>query len=376
MNPFEAVFRATPELVTALEHHRDKTKRLPIDLRSPASNLVQHWLAVPGGRETQHALTDFNIFAALNATDYETRHSRFLAWLFDPTAGHGCGPTFLRAFLALIATKAGAGERKIIEAGLARKNGFAAAKIEAETKGADLIVVDREARLICLVENKIHTGEHSDQLGRYRRMVVANYPALTPLFVFLTLKREAPSDIAYLPLSYAELCKALSPGKKVTPPLGAPEAIALLFQQYIDFIEGYAASPPQPNVFAALRLREIKHSDFLAWLFNPKANHGFGLGPLREFLRLVQEIKPAPALPSFTTGNWDDLEITRETYNIDLLIVSERNRFVCLIENKLDAREGNDQLQRYNAYVRRWYCRPSPTAWLAATPEQALSRRR
>ncbi len=49
------------------------------------------------------------------------------------------------------------------------------------------------------------------------------------------------------------------------------------------------------------------------------------------------------------------MEVARELNNIDVLLVSERERFVCLIENKLDTREGADQLQRYKEYVRLWY---------------------
>jgi hypothetical protein len=355
MNPFEAIFRTTPELVIALEQHRDKRNRLPLDSSASAPNLLKRWLAISGVVDTQRALTDFNIFAALNANEYELRHSSFLAWLFDPAASHGRGPAFLQAFLALVATKARVGERKTIKAAMAQMIGFSTAKIIIETKGVDLLVVDRAARFICLIENKIHTGEHSDQLARYRRMVSADYPTMVPVFVFLTLRNEEPSDSAYLPISYRELCQAICPKVPLAPSMEAREAITLLFQQYVDFIEGCGVSPPRPNVFAALRLREIKHSDFLAWLFNPNANHGLGIAPFREFLRLVQERRSGSELPLFAEGNWDDFEITRETYNIDLLIVSERHRFVCLIENKLEAREGKDQLQRYKAYIRRWY---------------------
>lgn len=77
MNAFDAIFRATPELMGALEQHREKIKRLPKEPAIFDGDLVQRWLTVPGVVETQRALTDFNIFAALNATDYETRHSRY-----------------------------------------------------------------------------------------------------------------------------------------------------------------------------------------------------------------------------------------------------------------------------------------------------------
>ena len=354
MNAFDAIFSATPELIVALEQHRDKTLRLPKEPAILDGDLVQRWLAVPGVAETQRVLTDFNIFVALNATDYETRHSRFLAWLFNPEASHGLGPSFLAAFLQMVVAKGEATPaHRLLRLHLTKKEAFATAEILSEHKGADLLIVDRNAGFVCLVENKIHTGEHSNQLTRYRAMVAKDFPGLKHLYVFLTLKAETPSDPAYVPLTYAELCSALN-GQKHAQPANQAELIDLLFQQYIDFIDGNA-TVGRPNIFTILRLREIKHSDFLAWLFTPMANHGLGLAPLSEFLRLVQLKNPALVIPALTEGDWDDLEITRETYNIDLLIVSERHRFVCLIENKLEAREGNYQLQRYKAYVRRWY---------------------
>ncbi|MFN7141613.1 MAG: PD-(D/E)XK nuclease family protein, partial [Limisphaerales bacterium] len=288
--------------------------------------------------------------------DYETRHSNVLAWLLDPSEKHGFGTKFLHGFLSLVEQKmprnAALELRKILQDSGTLKG----ARLFREFKRVDLLIVDSARKFVCLVENKIHTGEHSEQLTRYRCMVEAEFPGYQHLFVFLTLRSEAPSDPAYISLTYAELCLELKRLTRIEGSLPPAEVLALLFQQYVEFIaNSETGTNSRPNVFSALRLREIKHSDFFAWLFNPRETHGLGVTPFANFLRVVQRNKPGvevPVLAETDVGDWD---VYREVCNIDLLVVNERARFVCLIENKLEAREGKEQLQRYKAFVREWY---------------------
>jgi len=50
-------------------------------------------------RQFRKGRGDFNLFYLLGLGTDEVRHSAFLAWLFDPSAAHGQGDQFLRAFL-------------------------------------------------------------------------------------------------------------------------------------------------------------------------------------------------------------------------------------------------------------------------------------
>ena len=356
MNAFEQIFRENPELIEALNHARDKSKRLP-NIDGSSDLLAKRWSQVNGVADHQHRLTRFNIFTALNAMDYETRHSNFLAWLLDPSGTHGFGTKFLNGFLSLIAKKMPSGSEATKLNGILRSaDGLNGATVVREFKRADLLIVDRIRRFVCLVENKIHTGEHSEQLPRYRRMVEQEFPGFQHLFVFLTLRSETPSDSAYVTLTYTELCGELKQLTDVKESVPLSEALALLLHQYVDFIASFqSGAKPRPNAFSALRLREIKHSDFFAWLFNPRETHGLGVGPFADFLRVVRQKQPRVKIPDLSGDKGKDLEVSREVHNIDLLLVSERAKFVCLIENKLEAREGKDQLQRYKALVREWY---------------------
>ena len=98
------------------------------------------------------------------------------------------------------------------------------------------------------------------------------------------------------------------------------------------------------NLFVSLDLvrQEIRHSAFIRWLLDPSETHGLGDYPLRQFLRRVINDGEGNAgdLPSlFDLHDWNlgRVEVLKEWRNIDLLILDEKHRFVCAIENKIDS---------------------------------------
>ncbi len=112
------------------------------------------------------------------------------------------------------------------------------------------------------------------------------------------------------------------------------------------------------NVFESLGLvrQEIRHSAFLRWLLDPTETHGLGDYWLRRFLRIIIkacEEKPWNTPSLFDLDGWDlgETEVYKEWHNIDLLILDNRNKFVCALENKVDAGEAKGQLQRYRKIV-------------------------
>src|SRR5687768_14131813 len=106
MQAIENLFRNGPLAFVALEHARNKKQRLPKIMPSEAASMVARWTSFEAHvREIDERLSALNIFAALNAIDYETRHSNFVAWLFSPTESHGLRDAFLKEFFALIINK-------------------------------------------------------------------------------------------------------------------------------------------------------------------------------------------------------------------------------------------------------------------------------
>jgi hypothetical protein len=108
-----------------------------------------------------------------------------------------------------------------------------------------------------------------------------------------------------------------------------------------------------PNIFQILNISrtEIKHSNFLSWLFDPNGNHGLGKLLLVKFLREIAASEIASDLDELEIEelNYYNVELRREWKNIDLLIIFE-NLVVC-IENKVDSQDHSNQLSKYRLII-------------------------
>lgn len=108
------------------------------------------------------------------------------------------------------------------------------------------------------------------------------------------------------------------------------------------------------NYFDILKLdrMEIRHSNMLSWLLTPYANHGLGDKLLKKVLiyatsgtniDLMGGLQPV----NIALMNLDDVQVYREKLNIDILIISEKNKLLCAIENKIGSGEHSNQLNNY-----------------------------
>ena len=115
------------------------------------------------------------------------------------------------------------------------------------------------------------------------------------------------------------------------------------------------------NLFDVLRIerREPQHSALLGWLLDPRASHGLRDYFLRRFLSAAAKAHDdgiGGASPVDVDG-WGlaDVEVATERHNIDILLISQDDEFVCIIENKIGASEHSNQLSRYLSIVEREY---------------------
>ena len=79
-------------------------------------------------------------------------------------------------------------------------------EIATERHDIDVLLIDVTDGFVCLIENKIGAGEHSDQLSRYLETVEREYEGLSPFPIFLTpdgVEPESEDDVErYVPLDY------------------------------------------------------------------------------------------------------------------------------------------------------------------------------
>lgn len=114
---------------------------------------------------------------------------------------------------------------------------------------------------------------------------------------------------------------------------------------------------------------EIRHSNVLAWLLDPKGNHDLGSHFINKLIAKVF-VNPDNLEEEDKLGNYDVLKLSRNNYHdlivhkelattskkrIDLLAISPINKVAVLIENKYWSSESEGQLEEYIEYTRSAY---------------------
>ena len=129
------------------------------------------------------------------------------------------------------------------------------------------------------------------------------------------------------------------------------------------------------NIFEAIGMttQEIRHSNFLSFLLDPRQNHGLGDSFLKRFLqKALMEISNtrSPITPiDVDLWSFDDLVVHREHLNIDILLVSQAHELAIIIENKIASGEHSGQLERYYSLIKTHYPNCHKIVGMYLTPE-------
>jgi hypothetical protein len=151
----------------------------------------------------------FNIFDALKIARAEIRHSNFLAFILDPAESHGQGQLFLKAVLMDLLKAAPPALRPLSPIDL---DGIDLRGVEVRREWAhiDLLITCQQPPFLVVIENKVDSQEHSDQLNRYEMEASHQYPGIRPLYVCLTPDADDPSKDNWVPYSYEDLHRVLT----------------------------------------------------------------------------------------------------------------------------------------------------------------------
>ncbi len=155
----------------------------------------------PELEQLEELLDQFNIFEAIGAVRQELRHSDFLAFLLNPRQNHGLGDVFVKRLLQRALAQAPREALSITPVDFDIWS-LDELTVQREWQNIDILLTDEPHQLSVIVENKIDSGEHSDQLERYWKIVQQQYPNHHLIGIYLTPDREGPSDERYLPLDY------------------------------------------------------------------------------------------------------------------------------------------------------------------------------
>lgn len=112
---------------------------------------------------------------------------------------------------------------------------------------------------------------------------------------------------------------------------------------------------PDFNLFRVLRLEreEVRlHSALLAHLLDPRGTHGQGTLFLEAFWNRIGGDKGLVLTKPRTFARW---RVSKEKFtikgNLDLVLEDPQDGVLCVIENKVDAGEGREQLKRYRDWL-------------------------
>lgn len=121
------------------------------------------------------------------------------------------------------------------------------------------------------------------------------------------------------------------------------------------FLKDYYSLSDSAKRYGVERM-EIKHSNLLAWILHPSNTGSLGTKPIKDLLKLIQHntiedntFKTLDLNKAILT----DVDIKRESYNIDLLITLKIDGidYAIIIENKVYSSIHGDQLRNYKTTI-------------------------
>lgn len=139
----------------------------------------------------------FDLFEVLRIQEAEHVHSNFLAWLLDPRSDDAIGSSFLENFLKRTVAAAKEQDIPAISFDTLSAIDWPRTEIHREWNHIDILVLNRTARLVCAIENKINAEEGIDEYGRsqltrYRQTLASEFPDFCYHHVFLSPRGMAP----------------------------------------------------------------------------------------------------------------------------------------------------------------------------------------
>ncbi len=183
----------------------------------------------------------FNAFEALDIARREIQHSNFLAWLLRPEESHGQGDLFLKSMLMDLLRRAREQERQFpVNAIHLEDTDLRGTEVHREwprrsTDRIDLLIVCQHPRIVVVIENKVDSDEHTNQLARYETVVRERFPGHKPLFVLLSPAGEEASDEDWVAYSYADVHRVFARLRRQSSgSMGAD--VAVFLEHYLSLI--------------------------------------------------------------------------------------------------------------------------------------------
>lgn len=272
-------------------------------------------------------LDRFNIFEATGSVRHELRHSDFLAYLLDPRMNHGLGDVLLVRLLQEVIRSATITGSKVTALDLELWD-LGGSWAMREWRGIDILIVSESKahKLVVVIENKIDSGEHSNQLERYHEIIERHYKDYSIIPIFLTPNGDDPSDNRYLPLSYTTVCQLIervAESRRST--LGAE--VYTLMVHYTEMLRRHIVSESEIAKLCELIYRKHQRALDLIYEYRPNKQ-----AQMRDLLdRLLREKAPELGLMLYPSSQ-GRLRFGVTAWDIPVLKVAAPNENILWFE--------------------------------------------
>lgn len=239
-----------------------------------------------------------NIFNAVGMQTQEVKHSAFMAWLFDTKAQHGLNNLFLKKFMEKLFCHPNRNDPEpelktnlkiLSDAGIAIEKMFDfinAPDVKVDTERViihpesriDIFLSSQSAKTLMVIENKVFTSTHDEQLTRYKREV-DEYRAWNDykkIYVYLTPLGDHPYELKtdgmiynadYCVFSYISILNIINEIKKDLPKDKNNLKLKFLMEDYVEMVDANILNTSSELRALCKEIRK-KHKDALNILMN------------------------------------------------------------------------------------------------------------
>ena len=207
-------------------------------LDSSESGLIDFFDAMESFEREYKLSSTLNVFEAVSMVKQEIRHSRFLAFMLDPSKPHGLGDIFLRKFLMMASIDhptLGVSRLKMV------MDDLDDCLVYCERDHFDITVEIPSLKLLLVIENKIGAIEGDQQLKKYKDAAIDRYKDYKFMGVFLTPDGYDGEDDDWKTVSYKTVIDCLKESIKF---VSDESEIAILIRNYIQLVERYIMNSP------------------------------------------------------------------------------------------------------------------------------------
>jgi hypothetical protein len=214
-----------------------------------------------------------NFFEAAGLGRQETRHSRFLSFLLDPSRPHGLSSKLFREIaLANYHSIRCAEGSDIPSPATLMLDAASDLSVQCEWRNIDILCYSQNLGLVVAIENKIDAKETEkngvSQLTRYFSTIESDpeLAKMSKLCLYLTPEGEEPSDKNWCSINYQDILLCIETSLASAHNSGNTSSESeYLVNQYLDFLRRNIVS--NPVLEADCRKIYQRHKDILIKIF-------------------------------------------------------------------------------------------------------------